>query len=79
MRDPAWLWVGCGNMELDFPNPAKARSKEDIIWHCFVTCEVPFWKRLFKQVNAEPLTMKLTEQVSSILRAEPEIRLVDEP
>src|SRR5687768_6831405 len=70
-RDPVWLWVGCANMHLDFPElPATVPKKEEIVWHCFVVSEIPFWKRLFKRIDLEPLRKKLTEQLASILSSE---------
>jgi hypothetical protein len=78
-RDPVWLWVGCGNVDLDFPErPMTPPNKEEIVWHCFVICQIPFWKRLFKKVNGEPFVQKLTDQLSSILRAESQIEFVEE-
>jgi hypothetical protein len=78
LRDPVYLWVGCGNMTSESPQP-KPPKKEGIVWHCFVTCEIPFWKRLFKRINAQPLVEKLTEELSSMLRSEPGIEFVEEP
>ena len=80
MRNPVWLWVGCANMALDYPDvPPDAPKKEDIIWHCFVECEIPFWKRLFKRTDPGPLKKKLVDQLTSILTSEPQINLVEEP
>lgn len=79
-REPVWLWVGCANIDMDYPEvPKEAPKKEDIVWHCFVECEVPFWKRVFNRIDTEPLQKKLTDQLSSILTSEPEIKFVDEP
>ena len=78
MRDPVWLWVGCGNITSETPE-REPPKKEDIVWHCFVTCEIPFWKRLFKRIDPQPLIKKLTEELSSILTSEPGIEFVDEP
>jgi hypothetical protein len=79
-REPAWLWVGCANVAVDYPNvPAEPPKKEEIIWHCFVICEVPIWKRLFRRVDTQPIRTKLAEQLLIILKSEPQITLVDEP
>ena len=79
-RDPVWAWVGCGNMHLSFPEiPEAVPKKEDVIWHCFVVCEVPFWKRLFKRIDSQPHRKKLAEQVSAILASESRIQMVEEP
>ena len=79
-REPVWLWVGCANVDSDFPDrPEHPPKKEEVVWHCFVVAESPFWKRLFKRVDTEPLRAKLSEQVSSILLAEPNISMVAEP
>jgi len=78
-REPFMLWVGCGNVT-DTAQPDDAPpSKEDVIWHCFATAEVPFWKRLFRKVDTGPAVAKLHENLGRILRLEPAITLVDEP
>lgn len=79
-RDPFMLWVGCGNVtdEMDQPSDGPP-AKEDIIWHCFATAEVFFWKRLFRRIDTEPAVSKLYEDLGEILRAEPEITLIQEP
>jgi hypothetical protein len=79
-RDPVWLWVGCANMNLDFPEESESLpKKEEMVWHCFVVSEIPFWKRLFRRIDPEPLRKTLTEQVSSILSSESQINFVEEP
>jgi hypothetical protein len=78
MRDPVWLWSGCANMTLDFPDTPKERKKEEIVWHCFITCQIPFWKRLFKRVDPEPFVKKLSDELSSLLSSESEIYFVEE-
>ena len=80
LRDPVWLWVGCGNIHLDFPElPTRMPNKEDIVWHCFVVCEIPFWKRLFNRIDREPFRKTLTDQLASIFSSEARITLVEEP
>ena len=85
-RDPFNLWIGCANMwdeqtvvnqgpSPDDPPPAK----EHVIWHCFVTAEVPFWKRWFRKIDTAPAVSKLFADLGKILRAETEITLVNEP
>jgi len=79
-RDPFMLWVGCGNMtDLSAIESENPPAKEDIVWHCFVTAEVYFWKRLFRKVETQPAVSKLYADLGEILRAEPEITLVQEP
>lgn len=79
-RDPYLLWVGCGNMDdlhakPDDPPP----EKENIIWHCFTTAEVLFWKRLFKKVDTKPALEKLDSHLRDIVNNEKGITLIDEP
>lgn len=80
-RDPFMLWVGCGSVidyetaQPDDPPPAK----ENVTWHCFATAEVFFWKRLFRRIDTEPAVSKLYADLGEILRAEPEISLVQQP
>jgi len=78
-RDPFWLWIGCANLQDPDSTDENPPKKEDIIWHCFVECEVPFWKRIFKKVNTEPYREKLCQDLSSILTSEPQIVLIPEP
>src|SRR5262245_38288909 len=47
-RDPFMLWVGCANVTTD------ETSTDPIVWHCFATAEVFFWKRLFRTIDTEP-------------------------
>lgn len=78
--DPFMLWVGCGNVtDFDAPPEDVPPNKEDIVWHCFATAEVFFWRRLFKKIDTEPAVAKLHADLGRILAAEPEITLVDEP
>ena len=49
------------------------------LWHCFATAEVFFWKRLFRKVETAPAVSKLNADLGDILRAEPEVTLVEEP
>jgi hypothetical protein len=77
---PFMLWVGCGNVtDFDAPPEDVPPNKEDIVWHCFVTAEVFFWRRLIKKIDTEPAVAKLHADLGRILAAEPEITLVDEP
>lgn len=78
-RDPSMLWVGCANVrDLNFPS-GHAPNKEDVVWHCFVTAEVPFWKRVFHREETTSAIAKLHADLGRILRAEPQLELVDEP
>lgn len=77
--DPFRLWVGCANM-MDFESVHDGTSnKEDIVWHCFVTAEIPFFKRLFRKIDTASAVSKLNADIARILAAEPQIKLVDEP
>jgi len=80
-RDPFMLWVGCGNVtDYETAQPGyDPPMKEDVVWHCFATAEVFFWKRLFRKVKTESAVSKLYADLGEILRAEPEVTLVQEP
>jgi hypothetical protein len=80
-RDPFMLWVGCGNVTDDeiAQSGDGPPVKDDVIWHCFATAEVLFWRRLFRSIETEPAVSKLYTDLGEILRAEPEITLVQEP
>ena len=80
-RTPYSLWIGCGNMdegdtETQFKNIPK---KEEIIWHCFVVAEVPFFKRIFGKADTADGIKKLTRELEKILTSEPAVTLVGEP
>ena len=80
-RDPFWLWVGCGNVtDYETAKPGDdPPAREEVIWHCFATAEVPFLRKLFQKVDTAPAVSKLYTDLGKILRAEPEIKLVDAP
>jgi len=77
-REPFMLWVGCGNVT-DDETGSRPPPKEEVVWHCFATAEVFFWKRLFRKVQTEPAVSKLHDDLGEILRDESEIMLVQEP
>jgi hypothetical protein len=58
-RDPFMLWVGCGNVDIEAMPADAPPKKEDAVWHCFVTAEVFFWKRLFRKIDTAPAVAKL--------------------
>jgi hypothetical protein len=79
-RDPFMLWVGCGNVsDPDATHPAALPLKEAITWHCFVSAEVFFWKRLFRSIDTGPGVSRLDGVLGKILGAEPEITIVEQP
>ncbi len=79
-RDPFKLWVGCGNSpDYKTAKPGDpSPKKEDVTWHCFVTAEVFFWKRLFRKIDTAPAVARLHAGLRKILEAEPTIVLVGE-
>ena len=78
VREPYMLWVGCGSIE-DDDDLEKLPEKKDVVWHCFVTAEVPFLKRLFKKVDTTQDVKKLTGELESIINSEPGIQQLEEP
>jgi hypothetical protein len=80
-REPFMLWVGCASVSDDDGAEAAGSPprKEHVTWHCFATAEVFFWKRLFRKIDTGPAVAKLYQDLGTILRAEPEISLVEEP
>jgi len=80
-RDPFMLWVGCGSVtDCDTAQRGDNHpAKEDVVWHCFAAAEVFFWKRLFRKIEAGPAVANLYADLGHIIRAEPEIILVEEP
>jgi hypothetical protein len=77
--EPFRLWVGCANMMDAETERGGPPNKEDVVWHCFATAEIPFWKRLFGKPDTAPAVAKLSASLREILDAEPQIELVDEP
>lgn len=75
------LWVGCSNVwDYDTAKPDDGPpSKEEVTWHCFATAEVSFWRKLFRKIDTTPAVSKLHADLGNILRAEPEISLIQEP
>ena len=84
-RRPFMLWVGCANMtdddmagnDVGADGPPPATDK--IIWHCFVTAEVFWVNRWLRKIDPNPAVAKLGRDLGEILRADPHIRLVQEP
>ena len=79
-RDPFMLWAGCGSVT-DYETAAPGDpppAKTDVTWHCFATAEVFFWKRLFRRIDTEPAVARLHADLGEILRADPEVSLVQE-
>lgn len=79
-REPFMLWVGCGNVnDPDHRSDDSPPAKHKIVWHCFTSAEVFFWKRLFKKIDTGPALGKLAADLQAILSQEKAITLVDEP
>lgn len=80
-REPFMLWVGCGNMsDHRAANPRDAcPPKQNVIWHCFGTAEVPFLKRMFGKMDTAPAVSRLNHVLGQILRAERQLTLVEQP
>ncbi|SUS05901.1 conserved hypothetical protein [uncultured Defluviicoccus sp.] len=80
-REPFMLWVGCGNVvDYDAAQPGDAPpAKENVVWHCFSTAEIPLLKRLFKRPDTSFALSKLDEDLRTILSQEPKISLVAQP
>ena len=76
---PARLWVGVGNMDPKVAEPGDSDTDPDIIWHCFVSADLPLWARLFRRRQIRLALHKLDAAVGSILAACDEITLVPEP
>lgn len=72
---PYSLWIGCGNVQNDAP-------LDDIIWHCFVTAEVPFWKFWVRWSSGAQLKADVSRVRSALQAAfanDASIQLVPEP
>ena len=79
-RKPYMLWIGCANVD-DYDTAKEGDpppGKEDILWTCFVEAEKPLFGRLFKKIDTSQGIRKLTEELKSILEAEPEIKIIEE-
>jgi hypothetical protein len=74
-RDPFMLWIGCGNMDTDDDVFDPLKEPERIVWHCFVTGELPFWQRLFRKVDPEAVK-KVEGHLAQIIHEEPQVWLV---
>jgi hypothetical protein len=80
-RKPFMLFVGCANV-YNHDTAKEGYSpppKDKITWSCFVSAEVPFYKRLFKSIDPLPYKNKLESDIERILKNESEIQLVEEP
>ena len=53
VSEPYPVWIGCGNMEED---DGQGNFKEpdinNLTWQCFVSADKPFFKSLFKKLDA---------------------------
>ncbi len=80
-RKPFMLFVGCSNV-YDYETAKEGDPppiKDDVVWSCAIFADVPFLKRLFKKVDTTQAKTELELNIESILKAEPTIRLVEEP
>ena len=59
--------------------PHDEVSSETMVWHCFPVAEISLPKRVFKKPETAAALAKLDADVRSILVAQPEITLVEEP
>jgi len=79
-RKPLLLWVGCGSLASEgiSGEPSIEPAGTTRTWHCFPEAEVPFWKRVLRQVDTAPQLERLQSDLNAILSGEPELRLVEE-
>lgn len=77
-RNPFTLFVGCGSVvdydsaKEDDPPPPK----ENVLWHCFVAADIPFFKSLFNKPDTAPAIGKLNADLEDILTQSPGIALI---
>lgn len=76
-RDPFMLWIGCGNMDTDDDDFDPLTQPERIVWHCFVTGELPFWQRLFRKVDPDAVR-QVEQQLAEVLHQETQITIISE-
>lgn len=89
-REPFMLWIACGNDRAVFYETVTTEQKADLIpqaeemlWHCTVVDEVPFWKmffwkKLFGIVSTDEAAALVRTQLHQILTNESRIHFVSE-
>lgn len=63
LSEPYPIWIGCGNMEEDYDQGNfKESDINNLTWQCFVSADKPFFKSLFKKLDA-------TEKINQVALA----------
>lgn len=78
-RVPFLLWVGCGNVSDLGDRQRSPPDSEDVVWHCFSKAEIPFWRRIFQNMDTSAQLARLNADLDAIFLSEPQIVLVAEP
>jgi hypothetical protein len=75
---PFCLFVACGNaMHYGEKGPIP-QPDDEIVWHCYAAADTPFFAKL-RSIDVAGPVAALDARLGVILRAEPDITLVDAP
>lgn len=78
--EPCPIWIGCGNVDdMDSKGNILEPNEENIIWHCFVEADVPFFKKLFGKIDAEPAKREVAKVLTELLDSTQHVTEVEEP
>ena len=89
-REPFMLWIACGNDRSAYYETVTPEQKsdfvpdaEEILWHCAVIDEVPFWKMFFWKklvgiVSTDEAVDTVRTELYQILTNESRIHLISE-
>ena len=76
---PFSLWVGCGSMLNNEFEEGKPLSASEVVWHCFVVVEVPFFKKILGKIDTADDVNKLEEELTALLTSTSHIEMTGEP
>lgn len=80
LSKPYLVWIGCGNMdEEDEAGNFKVPNINNLTWQCFVSADKPFFKSMFKKLNATEQINQVTQELKTLLETTDHIIQVDEP
>ena len=79
-NDPCSVWIGCGNVDdMNESGEFVEPTNENIVWHCFVQADVPFFTKLFSRINPENSVNEIASVLNSVIKNTSHISEVEEP
>lgn len=80
LSEPCPVWIGVGNVD-QFDDDGNFIKPEggNVVWHCFIEADVPFFANLFKKIDPSVQVEKVGRDLANLFSNTPHIQLVEEP